>query len=157
MSDKKTPDSQRRASEKWKEKNRDRNRYINQRSAARSFIRLRATPDDLEELTQMALNKQVTSGGNSKMKTIYYQIQQYVDQNGRFKPNNKVIEATLVDANAKTWASSAIPAEEFDDSQMIDANFIPSVDQEAIRDELTAKGYSKINGGEAQGKFFKQA
>lgn len=46
-------DAKKRANEKWKENNAERNRYINQRSAARSFIRNRATKEDLDELTKL--------------------------------------------------------------------------------------------------------
>lgn len=39
-----------RANKKWDAKNKDRMRYINARSAARSFIRNKSTLDDLQEL-----------------------------------------------------------------------------------------------------------
>lgn len=46
-------EAKKRANKKWKEENAEHNRYINQRSAARSFIRNRATLDDLSELTEL--------------------------------------------------------------------------------------------------------
>ncbi|MCH4124181.1 MAG: hypothetical protein LKH74_11500 [Levilactobacillus sp.] len=42
-----------RANRKWNEKNKDRTRYLNARSAARSFIRNRSTVDDLKELREL--------------------------------------------------------------------------------------------------------
>lgn len=41
------------ANKKWNEKNKDRMRYINARSAARSFIRNKSTLDDLQELQKL--------------------------------------------------------------------------------------------------------
>lgn len=46
----KTSKAQRLASEKWKKKNIGKNRYINERSSARSFIRNKASLEDLGEL-----------------------------------------------------------------------------------------------------------
>ena len=43
-------EAQKRASKKWEEKNKEYNNYLRQRSAARSFIRNKATKEDLEEL-----------------------------------------------------------------------------------------------------------
>ncbi|WP_390409470.1 hypothetical protein [Lacticaseibacillus jixiensis] len=44
---------QRRANDKWKAEHAERSRYINQRSQACSFIRHRATLNDLDELQQL--------------------------------------------------------------------------------------------------------
>lgn len=41
------------ANKKWQEKNREKARYLRDRSTARSFIRNRATEEDLEELIQL--------------------------------------------------------------------------------------------------------
>lgn len=41
------------ANKKWQDKNREYTRYLNARSAARGFIRNRATLEDLEELKNM--------------------------------------------------------------------------------------------------------
>ena len=46
----KTSEAQKRATEKWKEKNRDRNKCLNYKSTAKNFIRNHATQDDLNEL-----------------------------------------------------------------------------------------------------------
>ena len=43
-------EAQKRASKKWEEKNREYSNYLTQRRAARSFIRNKATKEDLEEL-----------------------------------------------------------------------------------------------------------
>lgn len=45
-----TSKAQRLASERWKKKNVVKNRYINERSSARSFIRNKASLKDLGEL-----------------------------------------------------------------------------------------------------------
>lgn len=45
-----TTEAQDRATKKWKEKNRDRQRIYQNRSAARRFIREMASLEDLEEL-----------------------------------------------------------------------------------------------------------
>ncbi|WYU49940.1 hypothetical protein MHH67_11095 [Bacillus sp. FSL K6-0047] len=41
------------ANKKWQEQNRERARYLRNRSTARSFIRKQATADDLDELEQL--------------------------------------------------------------------------------------------------------
>lgn len=43
-------EAQKRAKAKYREKNKDRENYIGARSAARSFIKKRATKEDLKEL-----------------------------------------------------------------------------------------------------------
>ena len=45
--------SQKKASKKWNEKNREHRSYLASRSSARSFIRNKATLDDLLELEQL--------------------------------------------------------------------------------------------------------
>ncbi|TGD17688.1 hypothetical protein EGT51_11230 [Levilactobacillus suantsaiihabitans] len=53
-----------RANKKWDEKHKERTRYLGARSSARSFIRTKATLDDLQELRELinqreaALNEQ---------------------------------------------------------------------------------------------------
>ncbi|ACV28895.1 Uncharacterised protein [Anaerococcus prevotii] len=49
---------QTRANKKWQDKNREYTRYLNARSAARGFIRNRATLEDLEELKNMIEEKE---------------------------------------------------------------------------------------------------
>lgn len=46
------------ANKKWQEKNREYTRYLNARSAARGFIRNRATLEDLRELRSMIDEKE---------------------------------------------------------------------------------------------------
>ncbi|KNE19023.1 hypothetical protein [Virgibacillus pantothenticus] len=41
------------ANKRWQEKNRERSRYLRNRSTARSFIRKQATNEDIEELKQL--------------------------------------------------------------------------------------------------------
>lgn len=41
------------ANKKWQDKNREHTRYLNSRSAARGFIKNKATLEDLEELENM--------------------------------------------------------------------------------------------------------
>ena len=41
------------ADKRWNEKNKERRNYLGQRSSARSFIRNRATLEDLEELEEL--------------------------------------------------------------------------------------------------------
>lgn len=49
----KTSKAQIRASRKWEEKNPERTRYLSARRAARSFVRNRATKEDMEELLEI--------------------------------------------------------------------------------------------------------
>ena len=41
------------ANKRWQEKNKERAKYLSNRSRARSFIRNKATKEDLEELEQL--------------------------------------------------------------------------------------------------------
>ena len=45
------------ANKKWQEKNRERARYLRNRSTARSFIRKQATEEDLQELEKLIEEK----------------------------------------------------------------------------------------------------
>lgn len=50
------------ANKKWQEKNKERTRYLNERSRARGFIRNKATEEDLKELQELIseqLNKNI--------------------------------------------------------------------------------------------------
>ncbi|GIN17475.1 hypothetical protein J32TS2_28310 [Shouchella clausii] len=47
------PLSQTERNKRWQEQNKDRARYLSARSSARSFIRNRATKEDLDELEQL--------------------------------------------------------------------------------------------------------
>lgn len=51
--DKKTSEAQTKANKNWADKNREYSSYLRSRSSARSFIRNKATEDDLKELEQL--------------------------------------------------------------------------------------------------------
>lgn len=50
---KKTSEAQTKANKNWSEKNREYSSYLRSRSSARSFIRNKATLEDLEELEKL--------------------------------------------------------------------------------------------------------
>lgn len=45
--------SQTEANKRWQEQNRERTRYLRNRSTARSFVKKQATQEDIEELEQL--------------------------------------------------------------------------------------------------------
>lgn len=51
MTEKENPQTE--ANKKWQEKNRDRARFLRNRSTARSFIKKQAQSDDLNELEEL--------------------------------------------------------------------------------------------------------
>lgn len=53
MEDKKTSEAQTKANKKWEEKNREYSSYLKSRSSARSFIRNKATLEDIEEMKKL--------------------------------------------------------------------------------------------------------
>lgn len=53
----KTSEAQKKANAKWIEKNKERRSYLSSRSSARSFIRNKATKEDLLELKEMIEEK----------------------------------------------------------------------------------------------------
>ncbi|EAA0327042.1 hypothetical protein ATT32_01030 [Listeria monocytogenes] len=53
MKEKTTSDAQMKANKNWQEKNKEHANYLKSRSAARSFIKNKATLEDLEELEQL--------------------------------------------------------------------------------------------------------
>ena len=55
----KTTDSQKKATKKWVENNREHSNYLKNRSAAKTFIKKRATLEDLEEISKMILEKKI--------------------------------------------------------------------------------------------------
>ena len=57
-----TPEGQAEADKRWVEKNRERKRYLSQRSTSRSFIRNKATLEDLEELTFLIADRKKALG-----------------------------------------------------------------------------------------------
>lgn len=46
-------EAQKRANKKWEEKNREYSNYLTQRRSARSFIRNKATKEDLKKLEEL--------------------------------------------------------------------------------------------------------
>ncbi|EAC3092583.1 hypothetical protein FBT95_08990 [Listeria monocytogenes] len=53
MTKKTTSDAQLKANKAWQDKNKEHANYLKSRSAARSFIKKKATLEDLEELEQL--------------------------------------------------------------------------------------------------------
>ena len=53
----KASDSQRRATKKWENKNKEYANYLKSRSSAKSFIRNKATDEDLKELELLISEK----------------------------------------------------------------------------------------------------
>ena len=53
MTEKKTTEAQNRATKKWGDKNKDKQRIYRYRSYARKYVRDIATLDDVKELSQM--------------------------------------------------------------------------------------------------------
>lgn len=53
-----TSEAQMKATQRWREKNRNKARYTSSKSSARSFIRNYATLEDIEELRKMLLEKE---------------------------------------------------------------------------------------------------
>lgn len=51
--EKKTSESQTKANKKWSENNKEYSSYLKSRSSAKSFIRNKATEDDLKELESL--------------------------------------------------------------------------------------------------------
>lgn len=45
------------ANKRWQEKNRERSKYLRNRSTSRSFIKKQATSEDLEELEQLIADR----------------------------------------------------------------------------------------------------
>lgn len=59
MKEKTTSDAQLKANKNWQEKNKEHANYLKSRSAARSFIKKKATLEDLEEL-EIAIKQRKT-------------------------------------------------------------------------------------------------
>ena len=45
------------ANKKWQEKNREKTRYLRNRSAARNFIKKQATEEDIKELEELIIKR----------------------------------------------------------------------------------------------------
>lgn len=54
----KVSEAQKRASRKWKHKNKSRIRYINRRSITRNFIKKEAAKEDLDEFKNLIKNRE---------------------------------------------------------------------------------------------------
>lgn len=50
-------EAQKNADKKWRENNKEHASYLRSRSSARSFIRNKATPEDLRELEELIKNR----------------------------------------------------------------------------------------------------
>ncbi|MBS5937099.1 hypothetical protein [Clostridium sp.] len=68
----KTSDAQRNADKRWREKNREYANYLRNRASARSFIRNKATIEDLMELQELIKekNKELQRIGNVHLSNI---------------------------------------------------------------------------------------
>lgn len=55
------------ADAKWAEANREHRTYLSARSTARSFIRNKATPEDLDELENLIHERRKENEGNSDL------------------------------------------------------------------------------------------
>ena len=64
----KTTDSQKKATKKWAEKNREHSNYLKYRSCANTFINNSATLEDLEDLTKIILQKTIELMKNRRYK-----------------------------------------------------------------------------------------
>ena len=49
--------SQTEANKKWQDKNREKARYLRNRSTARNFVKKQATLDDIKELEELSTNR----------------------------------------------------------------------------------------------------
>lgn len=68
MKDKKTSDAQLKANKSWQEKNKEHANYLKSRSAARSFIKNKATLEDLKELEKLIIEGKINHKGMIKDK-----------------------------------------------------------------------------------------
>lgn len=55
-------EAQKRAKQKYREKNRERTNYLNARTTARGFIRNKATKEDLQELKELIKEREERLG-----------------------------------------------------------------------------------------------
>ena len=55
-------EAQKRAKQKYREKNRERTNYLNARTTSRSFIRNKATKEDLQELKELIKEREERLG-----------------------------------------------------------------------------------------------
>ncbi|ENA2764860.1 hypothetical protein ABF129_003064 [Listeria monocytogenes] len=68
MTKKTTSDAQLKANKNWQEKNKEHANYLKSRSAARSFIKKKATLEDLKELEKLIIEGKINQKGMIKDK-----------------------------------------------------------------------------------------
>ncbi|HAJ9508826.1 TPA: hypothetical protein U0G80_002228 [Listeria monocytogenes] len=68
MTKKTTSDAQLKANKNWQEKNKEHANYLKSRSAARSFIKNKATLEDLKELEKLIIEGKINHKGMIKDK-----------------------------------------------------------------------------------------
>ncbi|ASH85375.1 hypothetical protein K8B29_11560 [Listeria monocytogenes] len=68
MTEKTTSDAQLKANKEWQSKNKEHANYLKSRSAARSFIKNKATLEDLEELEKLIIEGKINHKGMIKDK-----------------------------------------------------------------------------------------
>ncbi|WP_198493356.1 hypothetical protein [Listeria monocytogenes] len=68
MTEKTTSDAQLKANKEWQSKNKEHANYLKSRSAARSFIKNKATLEDLEELEKLIIEGKINQKGMIKDK-----------------------------------------------------------------------------------------
>ncbi|EAC2438457.1 hypothetical protein DS769_14325 [Listeria monocytogenes] len=68
MTKKTTSDAQLKANKAWQEKNKEHANYLKSRSAARSFIKNKATLEDLKELEKLIIEGKINHKGMIKDK-----------------------------------------------------------------------------------------
>ncbi|EHO7870814.1 hypothetical protein KMG30_002193 [Listeria monocytogenes] len=68
MTKKSTSDAQLKANKEWQSKNKEHANYLKSRSAARSFIKNKATLEDLKELEKLIIEGKINHKGMIKDK-----------------------------------------------------------------------------------------
>ncbi|MHC5441750.1 hypothetical protein ACYRE4_13575 [Listeria monocytogenes] len=68
MTKKTTSDAQLKANKEWQSKNKEHSNYLKSRSAARSFIKNKATLEDLKELEKLIIEGKINHKGMIKDK-----------------------------------------------------------------------------------------
>ncbi|EAD3615134.1 TPA_asm: hypothetical protein GYP28_12885, partial [Listeria monocytogenes] len=66
MTNKTTSDAQLKANKEWQSKNKEHSNYLKSRSAARSFIKNKATLEDLKELEKLIIEGKINQKGMIK-------------------------------------------------------------------------------------------
>ncbi|ECR2341163.1 hypothetical protein F1F77_14940 [Listeria monocytogenes] len=68
MTNKTTSDAQLKANKEWQSKNKEHSNYLKSHSAARSFIKNKATLEDLKELEKLIIEGKINQKGMIKDK-----------------------------------------------------------------------------------------